>query len=104
MRRLYSTDSLILAGQIESLLKTNGIGCLVRNQFLGGAAGELPLNECWPEIWVVEDAQFNGALVLLDACLAQSSQPDAEAWSCPACAESIEPQFSHCWRCGAPRT
>lgn len=69
----------------------------MRNEFLGGAAGELPPHECWPELWVIEAADWARARALVDAELAPA---DATPWTCPGCGETIEGQFAQCWHCG----
>ena len=86
---------------IESLLMERGIACLVRNRYLGGAIGELPLNEAWPEIWVIESADVAAAENLIAAALAPAE--DRGVWHCSQCAERIEGQFDQCWQCGGVR-
>ena len=80
----------------------SGIRCLLRNQYLAGALGELPVNECWPQVWVVDAADAPRAARLIEAALPREAPP-GEAWTCPACDERLEAQFAQCWRCGALR-
>ena len=87
---------------LRGVLESHGIGCLLRNEYLSGAAGELPINETWPELWVLNDQDFQRARELVDAVLA-AGKNDAGAWVCPRCAESLEGQFEFCWKCGAER-
>ena len=99
MKRLLVLQDPILAGHFHALLEEAGISCLLRNHFLGGAAGELPPNECWPEIWVVHDGDAERARSILDS----DTSPGAERsmhWRCHGCGENLEPQFMECWKCG----
>ena len=103
MKRVYGSHDRLLVGFLHELLTSRGIDCVVRNDFLGGGAGELPPNECWPELWVVDDGDWPQARRLVDEQLAQAEAPP---WRCPGCGETIEGQFARCWHCGreAPDT
>jgi len=102
MKRVYSSHDPILSGQLKILLESNHIPCLLRNEFLAGAAGELPPTECWPELWVIENALAGQARQLIDAFLEYPNEAQ-QAWNCPGCNETIEGQFSECWQCGTQR-
>ncbi len=97
MKRLYGSDDRLLVGHLRALLEAQGIPCVVRNEYLGGAAGELPPHECWPELWVVEAGDWDRARALVEAQLGPTHAPP---WTCPDCGEAIEGQFAQCWHCG----
>lgn len=99
MRKVFGSDDTLLAGHILSLLEAHGIACHARNMSLSGGLGELPVNECWPEIWVNDDADSQRARSLIAAC--QTPAGGGE-WECP-CRERMETQFEFCWSCGAER-
>lgn len=101
MRKVYSADNSLLAGHVKSLLEQAGIECLLKNQILSGAMGELPLNECWPEVWVCDDRDYGAALEVIESALAPGTA-SGEPWRC-ACGETIENQFTACWHCGGER-
>ncbi|HVC01331.1 MAG TPA: DUF2007 domain-containing protein [Steroidobacteraceae bacterium] len=97
MKRVYRAATLLQVAHARNLLITAGIQCEIRNQYLAGAAGELPMFETWPQV-VVEDADEARALGVLE----RASRPAAGApWICDRCGEQLEPQFTSCWRCGA---
>ena len=98
MRRVYVAESAIEIAHLRNLLETEGIGCEVRNDRLGGVIGEIPFVECWPELWVRETGQVLRARALIDAALHPADA--GEPWNCPRCGERLEAQFSVCWRCG----
>ena len=100
MKKVYSSDNAIMAGHIHSLLEANGIDCHLRNMSLSGGIGELPVNECWPEVWVNDDQDFNVADRLIEATLAKAKI--GHDWNCQ-CGEFIEGQFELCWSCGRER-
>jgi hypothetical protein len=101
MKKVYGSDNSIEIAHLRSLLESSHIKCITRNDFLQGAAGELPMMECWPEIWVLEDAQQEQARTLVEAFLLSSS--GVSAWDCDHCVERIDAPFSQCWRCGNER-
>ncbi len=101
MKKVYSSDNLIMAGHIHSLLEANDIVCHLRNMNLTGGIGELPINECWPEVWVNDDSDYTVADRLINTALSNAEQN--EDWQCH-CGESIEGQFDICWSCGNERT
>ena len=101
MKKVYSSDNYFLVGHLRQLLESHHIKCIAKNEYLLGGAGELPPTECWPELWVAEDFQYQKAKELIDGFL--ESAKEGDAWQCAACGERSEPQFSACWHCGAER-
>ncbi len=88
---------MLQVAHARNVLITAGIHCELRNQYLAGAMGDLPMIETWPQLFV-EDADERFALsVLVRAASAVPGVP----WTCNGCGEQLEPQFTHCWRCGA---
>jgi hypothetical protein len=100
MRRVHVSESLLEIAHLRNLLESAGIACFVRNERLGGAVGEIPFLECWPELWVCKSGQALRARGLIDEAL--SPRVACDPWVCPRCGERIEGQFSECWRCAAP--
>ena len=101
MKKVYSSDNYFLVGHLRQLLENHHIDCIVKNEYLLGGAGELPPTECWPELWVAEDFQYEKAKELVEAFVASGGQ--GGPWACPACGERSEAQFTACWSCGAER-
>jgi hypothetical protein len=88
-----------LANLLKERLASEGIVCLVRNDELSSALGEIPFVECYPELWVVDEEVWPRARLLLEKW--QSEVADAAAeWLCPGCGERLEGQFQSCWKCG----
>ena len=99
MKRLSFHDSLVDAVHLRNLLEHAGIACLIKNEQLCGALGEIPFLECLPEVWVRDDAQLARAEDLLMEL--RRVPPETGRWRCRDCNEINEPQFAACWRCGA---
>ena len=100
MKKVFTSDNFVLAGHIHSLLEANNIDCHLRNMNLTGGIGELPINECWPEVWVNNEYDYFSAETLIEAVL--NAAPQQSAWQCQ-CGETIEGQFELCWACGKER-
>ncbi len=97
MKRVYRAPTLLQVAHARNVLITAGIPCELRNQYLAGALGDLPMMETWPQLYV-EDSDEKFALSALSRAAAV---PQGLPWACVQCGEEIEPQFTQCWRCGA---
>ncbi len=93
----------MLVGFLKDLLENQGIACLIKNQYLSGAIGDLPPQECWPELWVSEDRDIEPAQRLIRQALSGPEQ-GLSPWTCNGCGERIEAQFGQCWNCGRARS
>lgn len=100
MKRVFSSYSLTAAHHARNVLEAQGIRAVVKNEILSSAVGELPPAECQAEVWVLNGSDAERAARLLRE---GTGDPGAKPWTCPACAETAEPQFTQCWRCGATR-
>ena len=103
MKPLYSAQSAAEAHLIRGYLEAHGIAAQVRGGFLAGGIGELSADVC--KVWVDDDSRFFEADKLLrafltgEAAVAHAHEP----WRCADCGETLEGQFTACWRCGQPR-
>ena len=98
----FSFQERLQAGLMKDILLQEGIPCVLRNERLSAAVGEIPFLECAPELWVTDDETFPRAKLLLDAWLQQGGQAEP-AWQCPVCREWSEGHFGACWSCGTLR-
>jgi hypothetical protein len=90
------------AGLLKGLLEREGIACLVRNEQLFSALGEIPFTECFPELWVIDDETYPRASLLVENWL-KGQDDSSEGWTCGGCGERLEGQFGACWQCGQSR-
>jgi hypothetical protein len=97
MKRVFRAASLIQVAHARNVLLSAGIPSELRNQYLAGALGDLPMLETWPQLYVDdEDEQL-----ALRALARAAAAPTGDSWTCGQCSEVLEPQFTHCWRCGS---
>ena len=97
MRRLTQAPNIAIASLWADTLCQAGIEATVQRQFLSSVAGELPPDQCLPEIWVMHDEQLEPARALLR----QLQTLPQRRWRC-ACGELVEGGFESCWNCGLP--
>lgn len=98
MKKLTSAESLITINHYKNLLASEGIPTEIRNQHLGSIMGEMPFFETWPQLWVVNDLDFDRATQLIESLDTESV---GDSWECSRCGEQNEGQFAACWNCGA---
>jgi hypothetical protein len=75
-------------------LERRGIECSIQRQFLSGVAGEIPPDQCLPEVWIRNPAQEALARELLH----DLQHIPQRRWRC-CCGELIEGGFEQCWNC-----
>ena len=101
MKKVYSSEHGFMTGHIKEILEEEGIDCMIKNLNLTGAVGEIPPIECWPEIWILHDEDYNQAHSIIEG-LTKESNEYRSSWVCH-CGEKIEGQFTACWSCGTAR-
>jgi hypothetical protein len=101
--KLVFTASAMSADQevVKSLLEEAKIPCAIRNEYLSMALGELAPSECSPEIWIQNDEDYQRAKEIVDAWR-NAEDETHDPWVC-RCGETIEGQFTSCWKCGTDR-
>ena len=95
MRRLTQAPNLAIATLWADALAGEGIATSVQRQYLGGMMGELPPDQCSPEVWIQHDEQEVRARALLH----DLQHVPQHRWVC-VCGELVEGGFSQCWQCG----
>ncbi len=97
MRRLTQAPNIAIATLWADALQQAGFSATVQRYFLSGIAGELPPDQCLPEVWLTHDHEETRAKKLLD----EVRNPAQRRWLC-ACGELVEGGFEQCWQCGLP--
>jgi hypothetical protein len=95
MQRLTHAPNIAIATLWADALVAEGIAASVERQYLTGGAGELPPDQCLPEVWIHHPAQAARARELLRAL----QHVPQRRWVC-ACGELVEGGFEACWACG----
>jgi len=103
MKRVFDHIDFTIVGHLQSLLEAEGIRTEIRNEGASRAAGELPISEVYPELWVLDNADEARAKVIIrEFREAAANTPTGPDWTCPVCKERVEGVFSECWNCGTP--
>lgn len=97
MRRLTQAPNIAIATLWADGLQQAGFSATVQRYFLSGIAGELPPDQCLPEVWLTHDHEEPRAKALLS----QLQNPPQRRWTC-ACGELVEGGFEECWQCARP--
>lgn len=98
MRRLAHAPNIAIAQLWVDMLASQGIEVTVQRYFLSSIAGDLPPDQCQPELWVTDDALWDKAR----AALHEVQHLPQRSWQCVGCAEPVEGGFTQCWNCGLP--
>lgn len=98
MKKLYIASDIIEARLLDSILRSQGLSSIVRNESLQGGIGELPYVEIWPEIWITNLNDWDAAQEFLRGFTKTNPAKD---WVCSNCQESNPGSFQTCWSCGA---
>lgn len=96
MLRLTQAPNIAIATLWVDALRHAGIDASMQRYYLGAAAGELPPDQCLPEIWLMHEEQEARARELLR----ELTHVPQRRWLC-ACGEIVEGGFEQCWNCGA---
>lgn len=96
MKRLLQAPNLALATLWADQLSGAGIAARVLRAHACAVAGELPPDQCLPEVWVVDDARLEQARGLLH----DWQHLPHRRWACPGCREIVDGPFETCWNCG----
>ena len=101
MKLLHASDDPAFIGHLQVVLENEGIHTIIKNRFLSGAIGEIPPQECWQQLCLADDAEYEHAMRILAITLAPVTAK-RDRWHC-TCGEELEPQFMSCWQCGRDR-
>jgi hypothetical protein len=95
MLKLTQAPNLFLATIWADMLNADGIDAHVQRQYLSGASGQVPPDQCLPEVWIRHANQEPRARDVLY----HLQHIRQHTWFCP-CGELVEGGFEQCWSCG----
>ena len=102
MRKLFVSPDLVEVESLKDILGQAGIQSWIKNQRGSSLAGEVPFAEVFPELWVLNDADYAAAHQFLENW--RTAKPyESTDWICFRCGESHEKDFTSCWQCGSDR-
>ncbi len=102
MKTIFSSLNLVETHHLKNLLQAAGVRCRIRNEDLVRLAGEIPFPECALQLVLEREEDQAAADMILGEFLRPRLQT-ADVWRCLKCGETIEGQFTACWKCGASR-
>jgi hypothetical protein len=99
MQRLTQAPNLALATLWADMLTQVGYAATVLRANASSIAGEIPLDQALPEIWLLDDSDL---LVAAKQALAELKRPPSRHWVCRQCLERNDGPFFECWHCATP--
>jgi len=100
MKQIYTNENMLLANNVKNIIEAEGIAVFIKNEFSQGAVGEISIFDSWPEVWVVNDADFSRAKEIVELSNRRENTVD---WHCEKCSESNDSSFEICWKCNEER-
>ena len=98
MKRVHAAATLAEAHLLVDLLADRGIRARILNANASSIAGELPIDQAMPQVWVEDPADATRAREVIDTF---TRAPAGPARKCPACGEDNPGSFDLCWSCGS---
>lgn len=96
MKLVYTHENRFLVGNAHNILEQAGIRVVWKNEFSSSAIGEVSPFDTWPELWVLNDDDYEHATHVITNAL---SAPSAAEWTCALCNEKNDAAFELCWNC-----
>ena len=99
MIRIYSASSLPEAHLLLHRLRAERISARVFNENAQGGAGELPLTDIYPEVWIeCSEDEVRARQIVREF---ESRPAPAGSLVCGTCGESNPSTFEICWKCAS---
>jgi len=96
MKKIYSNEMSLLVSNMKNIIEAQGIEVFIKNEFAQGAVGEVSAFDAWPEIWIVDDNDFDHAMKIVNTSQKNDNSLD---WICNSCSEENSSSFEVCWKC-----
>jgi len=103
MQKVFVAAHQAQAHLVEDLLRSNGIPAHVMGESaLNTVLGSSVIPGTAPEVWILNSDQADTAVELVRRFSAGEQLPatSGPSWQCPKCGETLDSQFSECWKCG----
>ncbi|MBM87043.1 MAG: hypothetical protein CMQ41_01560 [Gammaproteobacteria bacterium] len=97
MKRIYTADSIAMAWHMRNVLEQHDIYAQVKNEGLSSIAGETPITEILPEVWVKPLYAKRAEQIVKE--IINSEELENESWICKSCGEDSLGIFDICWNC-----
>lgn len=101
MKKVYTNEISLLVSNMKNIIEAQEIEVFIKNEYAQGAVGEVSAFDTWPEVWVVNDTDFNRAMEIVNSSQRSDNTVD---WTCKNCAEENDSSFEVCWNCQTENT
>lgn len=98
MKMIYTHENRLIVSNIKNILQRRGFEVFVKNEHAVSLIGEVSAFDCWLELWLVDESDFDLATMILKNLKLDSEAAD---WHCSKCEEDNAASFELCWNCGA---
>ncbi|NQZ22946.1 MAG: DUF2007 domain-containing protein [Colwellia sp.] len=101
MKKVYTNEISLLVSNMKNIIEAQEIDVFIKNEYAQGAVGEISAFDTWPEIWVVNDNDFDHVMEIVNSSQKNDNTLD---WICKSCAEENDASFEVCWKCQSENT
>ena len=101
MKLIYTNENRIMVLNVKNILMSHGLDVVLNNEFASSASGGLAPFDTWPEVWLLNNDDFDKAKKVIDSIALESN---LDNWHCKNCQEENNQSFDFCWNCDAENT
>ena len=101
MKLIYTNENRIMVLNVKNVLMSHGLDVVLNNEFASSASGGLAPFDTWPEVWLLNNDDFDKAKKVIDSINLESN---LDNWHCKNCQEENNQSFDFCWNCDAENT
>ena len=101
MKKLISSYDRGFVRVLVARLQDEAVKHMVKDES-ASSMGEVTPIVASQHVWIMDAQDVAKAEAILEN-LQEATVTTLSGWTCPACNEEIEPQFTECWQCGAER-
>ncbi len=102
MKEVFRHHELIRVSHFRDLVEAAGIPTMLRNEHLVHGVIEIPIPEFYPNLCVMNDADYEAAWKIIDAHIANEKSDHGPDLICPKCGEKNPGNFAECFSCQSP--
>jgi len=86
---------------VKNILSNHGIDVVVNKEYASSAAGGLAPIDTWPEVWIVNDDDFDSSMNIIGSL---DVKLKTAVWECSKCLEINDETFDYCWKCRSDKS
>ena len=66
MKKVFTHENRLIVYNVKNLIEEQGVACMIKNEFSAGGVGELAPFETWPEVWILDDDQYERVVRIIE--------------------------------------